>query len=111
MPYELEINWGAFIDDSKWQAVSSFAAIEMNGIADPVIHASKLGDQQIQFQLTEETKVLFLFNISSLPFNLAYNLPKKKVKVYTNIYWIRYRDVSNTEWSEPSDWVAITYVK
>lgn len=106
--YALQIQWGLFITDSGWKDIESSYDIAF-GTAPPAFHAGKLGEQHSIFQLNAEQMIIFTFNISALPYNLAYNLPNKRVKVYTNVYWTRFNDGSG--WSAPSDWVAITYVK
>jgi len=108
--FQLQICWGPSITDSGWQDIASAFLFE-EGIAEAMPYAGKLGQQFSEFQLDEDTKVTAIFNISQLPFNLAYNLPKKKIKVYTNWYWVRFKPIGESTWSEPSRSVAITYIK
>ncbi len=105
--YETQIKWSM---DSDWSAIASSYDIG-EGVAPANPHASKLGEQHHAFQMGDQF-IIFTFNIATLPYNIAYNLPDKRLKVYTNYYYLRFRAIGG-EWSEFNiyDWVAITYVK
>jgi hypothetical protein len=108
--YQTQISWGPNITESGWTDIASTNTI-VDGIAIDSSYASKLGIQSKEFQLNDTQKIVFSYTITALPYNLAYNLPFKRIKVYTNVYWLRFKDVTAATWSDPSDWVAITYIR